>query len=191
MGLLYIFPTEKHEGDRIQITSNEAILKTYGLPYIFWFYAGGILLILSLLFLAIYGPLSKLASYGTGLDQIILTAVGALFILCPLILAGFFFYEKQIKVMGNKIIITHKIFYIALKSNEYTLHPQEKFEIRHYLESPNMARLSGQKDLRGFQNKGYFELYFKDENNKLTFLDRHSRKSDLQKIKKMLELTNN
>ena len=40
--------------------------------------------------------------------------------------------------------------------------------------------------MRGFQNKGYFELKLIDSNERKILVDRNSRKADLNKIKAIL-----
>ncbi len=188
MGLLYLFPTDKSDNERIEIQKGSITLKTYGLPYIFWGYAIGILLILSLLLLAIYTPLTKLAEYDSGLDKLIFSAVIGLFTLTPLLLISFFFYEKYIISSPHHITLLHRLFFLPIRKKVYQKKGSQCFEIKHFLDSPNMARLSGQRELRGFQNKGHFELYMRDSNGELIFLDRNSRKADLEKMIELLAL---
>jgi len=62
------------------------------------------------------------------------------------------------------------------------LRDENQFEIRNYLSSANMARLSVDHNLKGFQNRGYFQLFAINEENKKILIDRHSRKRDLENI---------
>ncbi len=190
MGLLYLFPVQENESEHIQIDrENHSVrLSSYGLPYIFWFYAISIILIISLLTLAVYEPLMKLFSYGTTVDQLIFYSMLALVILAPITMLGFFFYEKTIIKTAKKIEITHKLFFIKIKTNTFLIETGDQLRITHHLDSPNMAKLMGDESHKHFQNKGYFELYLKNDSGKKIFLDRHSRKADLEKIKNLLEI---
>ena len=52
MGLLYAFPISREEEDFALIQDEKLILKTYGLPYIFWFYAFSCILVVGFMFMA-------------------------------------------------------------------------------------------------------------------------------------------
>jgi hypothetical protein len=186
MGLLYVFPSEIEESDNIKIDSQKVTLRTYGLPYIFWVYALAILTAIFFLGLAVKGPLEKLLSYEDTINYVIGYGLIALLICVPLTLISLFFYEKEITRTNNEITIRHKLFYIPILKKVVSLE-NKKLEVGHFLDSPNMARIQGGKEAIGFQNKGYFELNIVSDNGQRVFLDRHSRKTDLDKLLKLLE----
>ena len=55
------------------------------------------------------------------------------------------------------------------------------------MDSPNVAKMQQDPTMKGFENKGYFQLFARNEVGKLVLIDRSSRKADL---KKMVELLN-
>src|SRR4051794_40431116 len=95
MGLLYVFPVSEEETDFVVKQDNTLILKTYGLPYIFWIYAICAVTVVFFMFLAIKEPILKLISLeesDAALGYALLTSVG----LIPVGIFAFFFYEKRI-----------------------------------------------------------------------------------------------
>ena len=48
-----------------------------------------------------------------------------------------------------------------------------------------MAKIYNKEELKGFENKGYFELHA-ISGDKIFLIDRHGRKADLIKIKELL-----
>jgi hypothetical protein len=188
MGLIYIFPNQLTEDDRILIENENAItLKTYGLPMIFWGYLAAIFVVLFAMALASISIIEKMLQY----DDIVLNFLAILvlstLIISPIFLLGFFFYEKFITKKNNQLIITHRIIFIPIVKKIFILkQDQENIFIDHFLDSPNMAKLKADKNLRGFQNKGYFELKFKTIDGKTHFLDRHSKSEELENLKKIL-----
>lgn len=186
MGLMYLFPTEAGDPDHIIEQGEDITLRSYGLPPIFWLYLLGILTMFTLISAGAYGPLSKLLSYQDFLSQLIGYALVAFLVLLPLVTLSFYFYEKRISRQKNNLVVTHRVFFLPLKSKTYSL-DEYKISIEQYIDSPNMARLQGGKEMRGFQNKGYFQLLLKS-NAETIILDRHSRKADLIKIAQLLRL---
>ncbi|MBL7665708.1 MAG: hypothetical protein JNM93_11295 [Bacteriovoracaceae bacterium] len=190
MGLLYLFPVSPEEKDHVRIDAQQKLVevKSFGLPYIFWGYAGAILMVLFFLYLAVRKPLEKLLGLEEAIDQMLGYALIMLFLLTPVFMLAYFFYEKIILKTGNRIKILHRLFFIKVFSQEFELRQNDPYKIEHFLESPNMARAQGGPDSAGFQNKGYFQLFAFDQNEKKRFLDRHSRKSDLEKLVALLKL---
>lgn len=187
MGLMYVFPATEDETDRIVKSADGAIcLKTYGLPLVFWGYLSAILAVIFLLFIAVKEPLSKVLSGTDQINKLIAVAVLLLLFGLPIILICFYFYEKRILKEKRQITISHHIFGLKIYRKNYLLESEDAFLISHLLDSPNVARIEGEEAMRGFQNKGYFELHFKTDQGSLIFLDRHSRKADLNKIKTLL-----
>jgi hypothetical protein len=195
MGLMYIFPVTDHEneGDRAEVKNTTLILKTYGLPMVFWGYLAAALSVIVIMWLASRAVILKLLSYG---DDPTLMLLGHLvqwtLILTPVVLLGFFFYEKVLTKKANIITISHRIFFIPVWKNTYQLSATDSLSVNHFMDSPNMAKLRNQQGLGGaeamkhFENKGYFELSILTDKNSIVSIDRHSRKADLLKLKDLL-----
>ena len=188
MGLIYMFPVAIDEVDRIEIKSGtpaKLILKTYGLPMIFWGYLCACLIVIASMWLASKSAIEKLVNYQ---DQSLLylgLLVKYTLLLTPLILLAFFFYEKQIHKSKTELFIVFKIFFIPFWRKSFLLDKTDGFTVDHYLDSPNMAKIHNKADLKQFENKGYFELYAVVKDRKY-LIDRHSRKADLIKLKELL-----
>ena len=187
MGLMYVFPISTEEEGFVLKDDKSLTLKTYGLPYIFWIYALCILAVIAFMFLAIKAPILKLISLGDGSDASLGYALLAFIGFFPVLILGFFFYEKRIVKIGNDIQMIHKIFGVTFFSETFTLHEEEPFSISSFLSSPNVARMKSNEENLGFQNKGYFILWIKTKEGKKIQIDRHSRKIDLEKLKSLLE----
>lgn len=188
MGLLYVFPVSKEEEDFVEIKNDELTLKTYGLPYIFWFYAIAIITMIVFMFIAIKDPILKLAHLGDETDRTLAYFLLGFISILPLLILSFFFYEKRIVRKKNQLLILHRVFGISFLSDLINLEDEDFFQIESFLSSPNVARMNSSESNTGFQNKGYFILSLIQKNGKKTQLDRHSRKADLEKLKNLLEL---
>lgn len=187
MGLLYVFPVGEDEADFVSKSENALVLKTYGLPYIFWFYALCSIAVVFFMFLAIKEPVLKLIQLGDETDATLgyslLTFIG----LIPLFVLAFFFYEKRIVKRGPEIKLIHKVFWITVFSEKFILDETDALTVESFLSSPNVARMKNDEGTVGFQNKGYFILWLKSKDGKRIQIDRHSRKADLDKMKALLE----
>lgn len=187
MGLLYPFPVSEEEADFVVKDSQSITLKSYGLPYIFWIYAACVIAVITLMFFGIKGPVMKLISLGDETDATLgytlLTLVGA----SPLIILSFFFYEKRISARKNEITLEHRIFWLPFFTEKLNVESINQLVIEAHLDSPNVARLRSQEGTQGFQNKGYFILWFKKDDKNKILIDRHSRRVDLEKLKNLLE----
>ena len=197
MGLMYIFPVtdDASEGDRIEIKDHQISLKTYGLPMIFWGYLAAALSVVLIMWLAGRATILKLLTYTDDPSMIFLgNLVKWTLILAPVIVLGFFFYEKIISKKENLVTITHKLFFIKVWKKTILLKDKSAINVRHFMDSPNMAKIRARQglpsiqamEMKGFENKGYFELNVETPNNKSVTIDRHSRKSDLVKMKDLL-----
>lgn len=187
MGLLYPFPVSEEETDFVTKDNKSITLKSYGLPYIFWFYAACVIAVILLMFLGIKGPIMKLISLGDDTDASLGYALLSLVASAPLIILGFFFYEKRIIGSKNQIKLQHRIFWIPVFTETLEVSSLDQLVIEAHLDSPNVARLKSQEGTQGFQNKGYFILWFKKDSKNKILIDRHSRKVDLEKLKGLLE----
>lgn len=187
MGLMYVFPVGEDETDFVVKKDSELTLKTYGLPYIFWFYALCSIAVIFFMFLAIKEPVLKLVQLGDETDATLgyslLTFIGSL----PVFILGFFFYEKRIVKKGPEIRLVHKVFGITVFSEKFVLDESDSFTVESFLSSPNVARMKADEGTTGFQNKGYFILWLNSKDGKRIQVDRHSRKVDLDKLKSLLE----
>jgi hypothetical protein len=187
MGLLYPFPVSHEETDFVENKNGQLILKTYGLPYIFWFYAFCIIAVIFFMFLAIKAPILKLVALGDETDSLLgnslLTFIGVL----PIGILAFFFYEKRIIASQDKLTLQHRVFGLPLFTENFPLNQESHLTVKPFLSSPNMARMKALENEIGFQNKGYFVLWLERNEGKKIQLDRHSRKQDLEKLKLLLE----
>jgi hypothetical protein len=187
MGLMYVFPVSEEETDFVIKKDSTLTLKTYGLPYIFWFYAFCSVTVVFFMFLAVKEPVLKLIELGDDTDALLgyslLTFIG----LIPVLILSFFFYEKRIIKGKNILKLVHKVFGITVFSEKFAMEDGEELVVEAFLSSPNVARINSREDNVGFQNKGYFILWLKSKNGKRVQIDRHSRKVDLDKMKGLLE----
>lgn len=185
MGLMYVFPVSEEETDFVK--KEEALtLKTYGLPYIFWIYAFCVVVVIFFMFLAIKAPVLKLIELGDETDAMLgyslLTFIGLL----PIFILSFFFYEKRIIKHKSELKMVHKVFGITVFSEKFLLEKSDQLTVDPFLDSPNVARMKGGDESKGFQNKGYFVLWLKSADGNKIQIDRHSRKVDLEKLKELL-----
>ena len=185
MGLMYIFPTEIEESDRTEIINNKIILKTYGLPMIFWSYLAACLVVIGAMWLTSRSTIHKLVAYEDLSLHLLGLIVQYTLILTPLILLAFFFYEKQIIKSGKDLKLVYRIFFIPIYYKKITLDSHNSLTVDHFMDSPNMAKIYNKEELKGFENKGYFELHALS-GDKNFLIDRHGRKADLIKMKELL-----
>jgi hypothetical protein len=186
MGLLYPLPHSEAEAPFFQRKGEKLILRTYGLPYLFWGYFFAALLVLAVMYLLIHAPLLKMFASDDGWNKILALTVWSFFLGLPSICLGFFFYEKRLIKEGQKISVVHRLFYLPVWRKTYQLTSSE-LTIDHYMGTPNMARLQNEKGSRGFQNHGYFELKAQTDKGEVV-LDRDSRRHEMKKIKSILEM---
>jgi hypothetical protein len=188
MGLLYAFPVSLEENDFADLKDQTLTLKTYGLPYIFWGYATAVVLIIFFMFLAIKAPVMKLIQLGDETDALLGYALLSFIGLLPIIIFGFFFYEKRIVRKPGTLSLEHRVFGIKVFSETFQIDANDSLSIETFLDSPNVARMKGGEESAGFQNKGYFILWLTSKDGKRIRVDRSSRKADLVKIQELLQL---
>jgi hypothetical protein len=190
MGLLYPFPATAQETDfvRIEQTSGRittVAVRTYGLPYLFWGYAFASMVVVLFLWLAVRAPLAKLALLGDDADRSLVLGLEIFLATLPLGMLGFLFYEKRLVHSPGTLKIQHRLFGVPIRSRELAV-PERPFVVDHFIDAPNVARLRGGEESRGFQNKGYFTLWSKTLEEELVLVDRHSRKADLLALQALL-----
>jgi hypothetical protein len=188
MGLLFVLPVSLEEGDRVEVREKTLILKSYGLPMIFWSYLSGIFIIVFAMGLAIKDPLLRLYHTQDIINKMLALSCGFVLTALPLALLLFFFYEKRIHKKNDELTLEKKLFGITFWKTKKKLESKEALEIGHFMDSPNMAKIHNDPDLRGFQNKGYFELFAKLKDGKSILVDRSSRKADLKKLQEILKV---
>ena len=189
---MYIFPVSIEESDRTEILTSKntpskktIVLKTYGLPMVFWSYLAAILVVIATMWLASHTIILKLKSFNDPGLSALAFLVQYTLILTPIILLGFFFYEKQLKKSGTELILVFKVFFLPIFSKKIILDSKDALSVDHFMDSPNMAKIHDKASLKHFENKGYFELYARSA-GKIILIDRHSRKADLIKLKDLL-----
>lgn len=191
MGLLYPLPISTDEKDFVHFDENHKTitLKSYGLPYVFWFYALASFIVYSLMMFGVSSTLQALLNSTDQIDQTLALSFLVFTISLPIIILAFFFYQKVVIAdhAQNKMYIIHKAFGLTYKKKVILFNKQIELQINHYLDSPNMARIQQGEDMRGFKNKGYFLLEAIEGKEKF-LVDRSSSKTDLKKIMKLLSL---
>lgn len=191
MGLMYIFPVTTDDQERTEILTSPdnqktLVLKTYGLPMVFWSYLVAALIVLASMWLASHSAIEKLLSYKEDATLIFLgNLVRFTLILTPIALLGFFFYEKHIRKSGKNLTLIYKVFFIPFFWKKIELDSQDAISVNHFMDSPNMAKIYNKSELKLFENKGYFELKARSHGKDI-LVDRHSRKADLLKIQELL-----
>jgi glucan phosphoethanolaminetransferase (alkaline phosphatase superfamily) len=186
MGLLYILPISEKEKNNTSVYDGRIILKSYGLPKIFWAYYIAALIVILIMIMAINYPLQKLTSTGDSIDLILAFTVWLTLIGLPFIGLGFFFYKKTIIKKKNTLNIIHSIFGVKLNSKSYTLETPDSFEVSHHMDSPNVARQNNKVETKGFENRGYFQFYAIIEGSNKILVDRSSQRRDLLHLHELL-----
>jgi len=186
MGLMYPFPVSTEETDFADKKGDKLTLKTYGLPYIFWIYALCSVAVIFFMFLAVKAPVFKLIELGNETDATLGNALLTFIGLLPVVIFSFFFYEKRLVASPSALELEHRFFGLKVFFKKFVLDPTDSLQVESFLSSPNVARQKEKEDSQGFQNKGYFVLYLSSHDGKKVFIDRHSRKTDLEKLKNLL-----
>jgi hypothetical protein len=187
MGLVFQTPIELNDlDDRIKVVDGKLILRTYGLPMIFWGYLLAVFAVLFFMILAIKVPLMTVLKGDDQINRILGICVLTLFIVGPSTLLAFYFYEKEISKKGQQLIVKHKVFFIPFKTYKLSLDNQE-IVLEHFLDSPNMAVQEKRDGMKGFENRGYFKLVAKNQSGKDILIDRNGRRGEMKKLKSLLD----
>jgi hypothetical protein len=136
------------------------------------------------MFLAIKEPIFKLIQLGDSVDATLGYSLLSFLLLLPVVLLGFFFFEKRIIASKNQLQINYRMFGVPFRSKSFKINATQ-LGVKNFIQSPNMARIKDEKARAGFENKGYFILTVTTK-DKETIIDRHSRKIDLEKLKTLL-----
>lgn len=189
MGFLYQLPTDKSE-DFVTFTPQEVVVESYGLPRLFLLYIALIQVFLfAAFFLLINSFFLKMLHTQQPLDKLIAWAALLLPVLCSLTLLGAWVYRKRYLLSSEHIEICHVFLgFPLIRKRHFISWNQWSFEINHFMESPNMARIQ-RSSPSAYENRGYFELYLQNitaPEDKI-YLDRHSLKNLLQKTQKLFQ----
>lgn len=187
MGLLYPFPIQADEVDHVVVKDSSLLLKSYGPPYLFWGYLLAGLATLGLMTLAISGPLKKMLFSEDSLNSFLAILTLLTLVITALGFISLFFIEFRIFKRQEVLIKSLYFCGFSLHHRHFQLRATDPFYITSFSSSPNMARLQNRTQTTAHQNRGYFELYLYTGDEKMVLLDRHSRKTDLQKLQNLLE----
>ncbi|GAB4016761.1 MAG: hypothetical protein Fur0010_16780 [Bdellovibrio sp.] len=189
MGLLFQFPNQHNDlDDRISIDGEQrSVLKTYGLPWIFWGYYAAVLVVLFFMYLAIRNPIEAILNSGDSINIALAYLAIAVMLSIALFGLGMLFYEKVLIKKDKLLTITHKVFWLPIWKTTYLLTSKEAIELAHFMDSPNMARIKHEKGLEAFENRGYFEAIIICEKRGKVAIDRHSQKHDIKKFIELLK----
>lgn len=186
MGLLFQMPVKPDpQDDRIKLTESELTIKSYGLPMVFWGYLGAIFTVVFFMILAAKGPLMKIINGDDLINRILGLGVFALFIIGPIVILGFYFYEKMIVKDKETISVTHKTFFIPILKTSLPL-ANTTLEVIHHMDSPNKALMEQKSGMKGFENRGYFRLIAKNSDGRQLIVDRNGRKGEMRKLLDLL-----
>lgn len=188
MGLLYQFPIEENElDDRIVVDTDLGLnIKNYGLPMLFWGYLAAIIMVISFMLLAIYAPLLRLIETDDVINKLLGIIVFLTIFSIPSVLLAFFFYEKSIFKNESNMTITQKVFWIPFSKTKIDLLAKDAIVSDHFMDSPNMAKIYKPDGMKGFENRGYFELFAVDKNQRKYLIDRNSNKTTMKKLRELL-----
>ena len=186
MGLLYIMPKSEKEVTHVKEYGDRTILETYGLPYIFWVYFILLIIVLAAMTLPAIPILKKLLVSSDLIDKSM--GVTTIVTLIGLPLSGLILllYQKQILVAKDSdfIKIKNKIFNMTYSTKVLQV---KKLTVNHYLSSPNMAKINNESKTKAFENRGHFVLQAETVSGEVVNLDRHTNKTDLEGLKKIIE----
>lgn len=185
MGLMYLFPTSKAEPGFVFENEDQLEIKSYGLPPIFWLYAVAIFIVTGFMYLAVRSPLQSLINYPDIFNKLIYTMVHLIFLFIPSSIIFFLLFQKKLTKKKSQLNITFSLLNIVFYKKNIDIRDGD-YKIEHFLDSPNLAKMQNAEGLKGFENKGYFILNFIKNSGERFFIDRSSRKIDLEKLKELL-----
>ncbi|MFZ9002004.1 MAG: hypothetical protein ACO20H_11920 [Bacteriovoracaceae bacterium] len=188
MGLLYILPLSKEEYPLVQevdeLGPSTIKIESYNLPKLFFLYYIAIMSTLFILAAASHKLIIKLYQTQDWVNQLLALSVWAVLFVVPLIMTSMWFYKKTIMKKGAKLQITRHLFGITFSKKVIDL--TKGLEVIQNLESPNIAKIKNDPNMKGFQNRGHF-LLLAHHNKGHLILDRHSSKTELDALKSFLE----
>lgn len=185
MGLLYIMPKSEKEANQISSKNGICRISSYSLPFIFWIYFAIGFVVISAMSLPAIPILKKLLLATNVIDQLMGLLTALTLTLLPISGLCFLFYRKSIsiKIGENTLFLEHYLFGVKVSKRELLL---KELEVKHFLSSPNMAKINNSQDSRAFENRGHFLLLARLQNGKEVTLDRHTNKADLIGLEKLI-----
>jgi len=179
-------PKNKKEITQVEVINDVTRIKSYPLPYIFWFYFLIVCLITFVMIQVSYPLFHKLFQSNDKIDLIIGVSTIATLLAVPIGCLLFLFYQKEITVFRNKnlIRVNNRILFIPIRSKDYSV---ASLEVKHFLSSPNMAKIQSYESKKAFQNRGHYILELIDKEGQQHLVDRHTNKADLVGLKKLIE----
>ena len=186
MGLLYIMPKNKKEITQVEVLNDVTRIKSYPLPYIFWFYFLIVCLITFVMIQVSYPLFHKLLQSNDKIDLIIGVITIVTLLAVPIGCLLFLFFQKEITVYRSKklIQINNRVCFIPIGSKNLEV---ANLEVKHFLSSPNMAKIQSYDSKKAFQNRGHYILELTDKSGQQHLIDRHTNKADLVGLKNLIE----
>lgn len=185
MGLLYLFPTDSNETEYVIVNKDAqyrtVTIKSYGLAWIFWVYAAAAIALLAILFLSIYNPMLKLLSIATVVDKVLIFSFVLTLLAVLIAIITLLYWQIHLVVNNDSLSIEYRPFGVRIFKRSIKKDENFSLKVLHFLESPNIARMEQDERFKEFQNKGYFELFASNKEQKL-LIDRSSRKQDLEDL---------
>lgn len=187
MGLFYMFPNSD-EREFVLEEGNTIFLRTFGLPYIYWLYVSISFIFSLFLFSWTYELVLKLFSSENFLDKTLGGFVIITLLTILSLLVSFLFYEKRISFNKEKMLlkISHNIFNIGVKVSYIYVSENSPFKVVHHIDAINLRSKKKHELVTNYET-GYYELYVKDVNNQLFYLDRNPFKKNLIFLKEILD----
>lgn len=187
-------PASIEEIDHVNLEENAQgktlTLKSYGLPMMFWGYFLIVLALEFAMYVSVSSIISKLFQSTDKIDHLIAFACTFTMILIPLFGLLLLFFQKVIIKMANTLKVEFRFFGIRFFSKTYELiNDRDYLEVSHLLESPNMAKIQKNPHTRAFENQGHYILTLWSD-GKPHFIDRHTRKQDLEKLAQLIKNLN-
>jgi len=186
MGLIYQFPIDDSDSHYVQKAEKLILIKSYGLPKIFWIYGGLVSTVLIILMRIIYPSLIQLWITGESLDKILVASASIFLLLTIIGLISAFYIQFHLEIKPNSFSKFFTIFGMKWKIFTIDEFLETECKIHHFLGTPNLARINKDIELKNFENKGYFELIYSASNQSFIVIDRSSRKDDLIELKKLI-----
>ena len=136
MGLLYPFPVDSDETDHVISGNHTLLLKSYGLPYLFWGYLLGGLSVIALLSVLSWPLLTKMLSSQDSLNVTLAIFSFLVLLGTPLGFTLFFFIEFRLLKKGNTIIKSLYLLGLPLYRRSFQLRSEQPFEIEPFFGTP-------------------------------------------------------
>lgn len=189
MGLLYVFPDSIDDSEHVKLEENTLCITSYSLPYIFYGYFAGVLIVLVTMYALIHNGLDQLLQYQDPIDIFLAYSVYGVGIL--IFLTGIFLltFKKSIIIHNtNHLQINYKALGITFFKKSIEIENHFQWIISKLEPTPNVAKVQNDPAMARHFNKGYFELQCIDvKNNRAFRIDRSNQKRDLTKLLEIIQ----